>query len=144
MKIGLSCALLAAGVLLATVVAPSPCSAQISVVVASGSTQKATKDDARDYFSGANLSWPNGSKVQIVDQPESETGKKFYEKYLEKSAMQLRTQWTKLVLSGQATAPVKCVDDDAVKKALAGNPNAIGFISSRSVDSSVKELFRIE
>jgi len=68
----------------------------------------------------------------------------FYDKYLGKSVSQVRVQWTKLVLSGQATAPVKALSDEDVKKSVSGNANALGYISTKSLDSSVKELFKIE
>ncbi len=118
--------------------------AQISIVVASSSSQEASKTELKEIFSGARLTWSNGSKIQVVDQPETEVGKKFYEGFVGKSVIQIRTQWTKLVLSGQAGAPTKCADDDAVKKAVAGNPNAIGFISTRALDGTVKEIQRVE
>ena len=51
---------------------------------------------------------------------------------------------TKLVLSGQAVTPIKAQNDDEVKKNVSGKPNAIGYISTKSLDSSVKEIFKIE
>ena len=117
---------------------------QISVVVSSSSQNKVSKDEAKEIFSGARTNWANGSKVQVVDQSGSEVGAKFYDGFLGKSVNQVRMQWTKLVLSGQATAPTKAANDEEVKKNVSANPNALGYISSSSLDSSVKELFRIE
>jgi ABC-type phosphate transport system substrate-binding protein len=118
--------------------------AQISIVVSKASQQKANNSEIKEIFLGARLTWANGSKILVIDQSDSESGKLFYNKFLEKSTSQIRMQWTKLVLSGQATAPEKVNDDEDVKKALANNPNAIGYISSKFLDSSVIELFRIE
>ena len=118
--------------------------AQISIVVGKSSTAKATTAELREIFSGARTTWQNGNKIQVVDQPETDAGKLFYQKFVEKSFTQVRTQWMKLVLSGQASAPVKCVDDASVKKAVAENPNAIGYVSSGSLDGTVKEIGRVE
>ena len=118
--------------------------AQISIVVAQSSSQKASKDELKEIFSGARLTWSNWNKIQVVDQPESEVGKKFYDGFVGKSVIQVRTQWTKLVLSGQAGAPTKCADNDAVKKAVSSNPNAVGFISSSALDGTVKEILRVD
>ena len=118
--------------------------AQISVVVSKSSTQNASKDEVKEIFSGAKLTWSNGNKIQVVDQPENEVGKKFYDGFVGKSVVQVRTQWTKLVLSGQAGAPTKCADNDAVKKAVAGNPNAVGFVSTSALDGTVKEIARVD
>lgn len=58
--------------------ASSPAEAQYSIIVAKSSTHKATKDEARDMLTGTKLTWADGAKVAVVDQPESETGKAFY------------------------------------------------------------------
>lgn len=117
---------------------------QISVIVSKSSSQTLTKDDAKEIFSGTKTTWSNGSKVQIVDQSDTEVGAKFYTTFLAKSLNKVRLQWTKLVLSGQAIAPIKASDDEDVKKNVAKDPNNVGYIYSKSLDPSVKELFRID
>jgi ABC-type phosphate transport system substrate-binding protein len=118
--------------------------AQISIIVAKSSPQKAGPGELKQIFSGAKVAWPSGSKILVVDQPETDAGKTFYGKFVEKSFTQVRTQWMKLVLSGQATAPLKCADDAAVKKAVAENPGAVGYILSSALDATVKEIGRVE
>jgi ABC-type phosphate transport system substrate-binding protein len=120
--------------------------AQISIVVA-----KAAKLDSNDVkkaelkaiYTGNKLKWSNGNKIQVVDQAETGLGKKFYDLVLGKTLSQVRSQWTKLMLSGQASAPVQCSSDKAVKKIVASNPSAIGYIASSALDDSVKEILRI-
>lgn len=126
------------------VVGFSEASAQVSVIVSSSSPNAVSKDEAKNVFSGATASWSSGTKIQVVDQPDTETGKSFYEKFVGKPAGQVRLQWTKLVLSGQAAAPKKLGDDDAVKKAVAADPNSIGYIKSSALDGSVKEIARVQ
>ena len=118
--------------------------AQISVVVSKSSSEKLTKNEVIEIFSGVRLTWSNGSKVQVIDQSDTETGKSFYDHFLGKSVNQVRVQWTKLVLSGQTIAPIKAQNDDEVKKNVSSKQNAVGYISSKSLDDSVKEIFRIE
>ncbi|HCV42197.1 MAG TPA: hypothetical protein DGH68_01845 [Bacteroidetes bacterium] len=118
--------------------------AQVSIIVAKSSTQKVSKEEAKDIFAGATAAWGNGAKIQVIDQSDTEAGKKFYDEFVGKSANQVRLQWTKLVLSGQAQAPKKCGDDEAVRKAVAEDPNAIGYIQSNAMDGSVKEIARIQ
>lgn len=117
--------------------------AQISVVVSKSSQQTASASELKQMFAGVRLSWPSGEKIVIADQSDTEVGKSFYEKFVGKSVSQIRTEWTKLVLSGQASAPKKCSNDDAVKKTLADNPNGVGYISSSALDGTVKEIQRI-
>ncbi len=118
--------------------------AQVSIIVAKTSTQKVSKEEAKNIFAGATVSWGNGAKIQVIDQSDTEAGKTFYGSFVGKSANQVRLQWTKLVLSGQAVAPKKLNDDEAVRKAVADDQNAIGYISSGALDASVKEIGRIQ
>ena len=118
--------------------------AQISVVVGSSSSLNATEAQVKDFFSGAKVNWSDGTKVQVVDQPNSPLSELFYQALIGRSPAQVRVQWTKLVLSGQATAPVKGANDDEVKKTVSSTDGAIGFIATSALDGTVKELIRLE
>ncbi|MFC1553599.1 hypothetical protein ACFL7D_03095 [candidate division KSB1 bacterium] len=117
--------------------------AQISVVVSSSSSNTATAAQLKEMFSGSRLTWKDGTKIQIAHQPDSDTGKQFYDKFIGKTANTVLKKWTKLSLSGQANAPVKCVNDDDVKKAVAKGKNIVGFIKTSSLDGTVKEIHKI-
>ncbi len=118
--------------------------AQISVIVSRSSKQTLTKEDAKEIFSGSKTTWSNGNKAQVIDQSDTEVGSKFYNDFLSRSVNKVRLQWMRLVLSGQAIAPIKAADDEEMKKNVARDPNSVGYINSKSLDPSVKELFRIE
>ena len=118
--------------------------AQISVVVAANSSVTATPAQAAELFAGVKTVWPSGAKVQIVDQPESETGRTFYQKCVKRPPSIVRAQWTRLALSGQAVAPKTVANDADVKEAVRKSPAAIGYIASSALDATVKELCRIE
>jgi ABC-type phosphate transport system substrate-binding protein len=128
----------------AVIIAAGTAQAQISIIVAKGSAQKASRDEAKDIFAGVTTNWPSGSKIQVIDQSDTEVGKTFYDTFIGKSAGAVRLQWTKLVLSGQAVAPKKAASDEAVRKAVAEDPNAIGYVQSSALDGSVKEIARIQ
>ena len=136
-------AMLAASVLLAATPA-TRAEAQISVVVAASSGLTATESQIADMFTGGKTTWANGARVQVVDQPDTDTGKAFYSGFLKQPVAQIRTQWTKLVLSGQAPAPKKESGSDGVKKSVAGTSGAIGYIATADLDGTVKEIFRIK
>lgn len=120
-----------------------PAEAQISVIVASSSANSPSQAEVVEMFVGAKTTWNDGTRVQIVDQPTTAVGKQFYEQVLGRSAVEVRRTFVELVLSGQAAKPERSSTDDGVKSAVAGNPGAIGFIQSSSLDSSVKEVLRI-
>jgi ABC-type phosphate transport system substrate-binding protein len=52
----------------------------------------------------------------------------------------VKTTWAKLSFSGKGTPPKVLDGDDAVKKFLAANPNAIGYVEKSKVDASVKAV----
>jgi hypothetical protein len=131
-------------VLVLLIVSSAVASAKVSIVVSKASAYKPTESDIKSYFLGVKLEWPDGAKVQIVDQPDAACAKVFYEKFLGSSLSMVRKEWTKLILSGAASAPVKCASDDEVKKALAANPASLGFIDGSAVDASVVEVAKIE
>lgn len=118
-------------------------SAQISVVVSSSSTNTATEAQLKAMFAGKQLNWPGGSTVRIADQPKSADGKSFYANFVGQKISKVRKTWTKLVLSGQASAPIKCSTSAEVKAALAKFPNAVGFIKTSDLDGSVKEIAKM-
>ncbi|MCA9735105.1 MAG: hypothetical protein H6696_01500 [Deferribacteres bacterium] len=122
----------------------SSAQAQVSVVVDKSSTVKASEKEIKDIFSGTKLRWEDGSAIKVVDQPDAKITADFYKKLLNQPVMKVRLQWTKLVLSGQASAPVKCTSDEAVLKILSEDKNAIGFIASSSVNDKVKVLLKLE
>jgi ABC-type phosphate transport system substrate-binding protein len=140
-RIAQSIAVIALSVL---VLLPGAAGAQISVIVAASSSHSADESLIADMFSGAQTTWQNGARVQVVDQPDTDVGQTFYGDFLGQSVAQLRTQWTRLVLSGQALAPIKAGDALAVIARVRENPERIGYIPTAALDDSVKELIRIQ
>lgn len=121
--------------------------AQISVVVAKNSKltiDKMTKAEAKKIFSGVKLKWKDGGKIQIIDQPETDIGAKFYKAVLGKTQMQVHKQWLKLLLSGQASAPLKAPSDAEVKKMVSRHAYALAYVATKNLDDSVREILRID
>ena len=94
-------------------------------------------------FTGEVRSWPDGGGVVLFDQPEDNALRGvFYTTVVGRSPAQAKAAWAQLTFSGKATPP-KVVEGDAeVKKAVAANRNAIGYIKPSSVDDTVKVLLK--
>ena len=108
------------------------------VVVANPKAAEAsmTKDQVAQFFLGKSTS------MTPVDQPESAPIRaEFYKKVTDKDASQVKSLWSKLVFTGKATMPKEVPDSAAVKKAVAADPKAIGYIEKSAVDASVKVLY---
>lgn len=133
-------------VILSSVVFIEVCSAQVVVVVSAKSpAAKLTKEQAAALFLGKSSQLPGAGIPVLIDQPESaEIRQMFYTKVTEKTPIQVKAIWSRLVFSGKATIPKEVGSSEDVKKQLAANPDAIGYIDKSAVDASVKVLFAVE
>ncbi|HEY0923991.1 phosphate ABC transporter substrate-binding protein [Rheinheimera pacifica] len=113
--------------------------ADIAVVVNPANANAVSADDLNRLFLGRASSFADGSKATPLNMAEGTAARdEFDSKVLNRSAAQLKAYWSKLVFTGKGTPPKELADDAAVKAAVAADSSAIGYISSASVDSSVK------
>jgi ABC-type phosphate transport system substrate-binding protein len=114
-----------------------PAMAEVVVVVnAKAAESSMTKDQVSQFFLGKS------SAYTPVDQPDSAPIRaEFYKKVTDKEASQVKALWSKLVFTGKATMPKEAGDSAAVKKAVAADPKAIGYIEKSAVDASVKVVY---
>lgn len=116
--------------------------AEVAVVVSSKSSAgNLTAAQAADIFLGKSSTFPSGGNAVPIDQSEgSPVRDEFYTKIAGKSAAQVKAYWSKIIFSGKGQPPKEVADSAAVKKQLAENPNAVGYIDKAAVDGSVKTL----
>ena len=80
-----------------------------------------------------------------VDQADgSPIRAEFYKKATGREPAQVKAAWSRLVFSGKAQPPKEVVDSGAVKKAVAGDSKAVGYIEKSAVDGTVKVLSTVE
>ena len=117
----------------------------VVVVVARNSPiSSLTIDQAIDIFLGRNASLPGVGRVSPVDHPEeSPVRREFYEKAARKDAAQLKAYWSRRIFTGKGEPPPEVENAAAVKRILAADPHAIGYIPKSAVDESVKPLLVI-
>jgi ABC-type phosphate transport system substrate-binding protein len=108
----------------------------VAVVNPKAAESSMTKDQVAQFFLGKS------SAFTPVDQPDSAPVRaEFYKKVTDKEASQVKALWSKLVFTGKATMPKEVGDSAAVKKAVAADPKAIGYIEKSAVDASVKVVY---
>ena len=115
------------------------------VVIVSVKNPVASLDSAQlaNIFLGKTNRFPNGTPALPVDQAEDSPKRhEFYANYLGRSAAQVKSHWSKIIFTGRGQPPKTALNDDAVKKLVTGNPNAIGYIDEASVDETVKVISR--
>lgn len=114
--------------------------ADVVVVVSATSTVTAlSQPQIAAIFLGNNARLPNGEQAEPLDQAEgSGTRDEFYVKFTGKSAAQMKAHWSKIIFTGRGQPPKELPLSADVKKQLAANPNAIGYIEKTVVDATVR------
>ena len=120
----------------------APADAALAVIVhPSNSMSGISADQAADIYLAKVSVFPNGMRAIPVDQASSNAArKKFYSAVIKKDESALRVYWSKLLFTGKAQPPRDIGDDADVKSWVAANPDAIGYVDGKFVDSTVKVL----
>ncbi len=115
--------------------------AQAEIVVVVNTANQASRmfsEQAAQFFLGKS------NQFTPIDQgKESAIRRDFYQKIAGKSLSQVEGVWAKIEFSGKGTMPKSYASDAAVKKAVAADPTAIGYIDKASVDDTVKVLLTL-
>lgn len=105
----------------------------VAVVGAKSPAASMTNDQVAQFFLGKSTS------MTPIDQPDGNAVRnEFYKKVTDKDASQAKALWSKLVFTGKASPPKEVAGSAEVKKAVAADPKAIGYIEKSAVDGTVK------
>lgn len=118
--------------------------AEVVVVVSSkSSVTSLTAEQTAKIFLGKVVTFPNERTAFPIDQPEgSAIRDEFYSKVAHKNSSQLTAYWAKIIFTGEGRPPQLISGDVAVRKAIANNPNAIGYIDKSAVNRSVRVVLK--
>jgi ABC-type phosphate transport system substrate-binding protein len=115
----------------------------VAVVSAKSPVKELSSGQVADIFLGKTTRFPDGSPAVPIDlQEESNLREKFYAQYTGKSPAQVKAHWSKIIFTGRGQPPVQASDGVQARRMVAENPNAIGYIDNKLVDSSVRVLGR--
>jgi ABC-type phosphate transport system substrate-binding protein len=94
-----------------------------------------------DIFLGKTNRFPDGSPAVPIDLAEDAPEReRFYAQYTGKSPAQVKAHWSKIIFTGRGQPPRQAATGREMRKLVAENPNAIGYIDPGLVDSSVRAL----
>ncbi len=114
----------------------------VAVVSARSPIASLSRDQVTDIFLGKLSHYPDGILAVPIDQEEgSPTRDDFYRRLADKTPAQLKAYWSKIIFTGRGRPPDTVANGIEVKRRLAANPAAIGYIDSTLVDASVRVLF---
>ena len=127
-------------VLLAASCMVTPALAEMVVIVnAKAAASAMSKDEVAQFYLGKSTS------MTPIDQPESAPQRaEFYKKVAGKELAQAKALWAKLIFTGKASAPVEAAGSAEVKKMVAADPKAIGYVDKSAVDGSVKVVLTVQ
>jgi len=128
--------------LLATAITSADAYADMVVIVSAKShvTSLTPKQTSRIFLGKVNR-FPDGGDALPIDQAEGNPIRdEFYAKVVHKNPSQLTAYWAKIIFTGDGRPPVELESSLAVRKAVATNPNAIGYIDKRDVNKSVRVI----
>jgi ABC-type phosphate transport system substrate-binding protein len=117
--------------------------AEVVAVVSSKSAITAlSKSQVADIFLGKVSRFPDGIVAVPIDQAEGSAERdEFYAKVADRSPAQITAYWSKIIFTGRGQPPRAVSNDVEMKKRIAANPSAIGYIDAKLVDGTVRVLF---
>jgi hypothetical protein len=119
--------------------------AQVAVIVNPKSGASGlSADQVASMFMGKSNTLPGGLS-QAVDLPEGNAARdQFYTKAAGRTSSQVKATWARLAFSGKATPPKEMATAADVKRFVAANVDAIGYIDKGAVDGSVKVVLSLD
>lgn len=133
------------GALLALTLGAGAARAELVVIVNPANAVDAlSTDSTARIFLGKDKYFANGRRAVPGDQPEGSRARaEFYRKAVRKSEAQMKAYWSQLIFTGKDTPPQVIGGDAAVRRWVAGNEDAIGYIDAAAADGSVKVVGRL-
>ena len=103
------------------------------VVIVNLAAELPTKEQVSDVYLGRSRTFTP------IDRSETSSLRaEFYRKATGRDTAQIKMVWARLVFTGRGLPPKELRSADAVKKAVAADPKAIGYIEKADLDASVK------
>lgn len=117
----------------------------MTVIVNKANMNTVNKSQVAKIYSGDMAAWTSGGSIAAFDLPEDSAERAaFTTGLLGKSVRVLKAQWAAKLFAGRATPPKVVGSDEEMKRAVAGNKNAIGYIRTSSLDDTVKSILTVD
>jgi ABC-type phosphate transport system substrate-binding protein len=135
---------LLAALLLACSAALAQANDLVVVVSARSPIESLRPDQVAAIFLGQSPRFPNGAVATALDQPiGSNERDQFYLRVAGKTPALLKAYWSKMVFTGRGQPPRELSGSAAVRKAVADDPNLIGYIEREALDPSVRPVLLV-
>jgi ABC-type phosphate transport system substrate-binding protein len=113
----------------------------VVIVSAKSPITSLTAEQTAKIFLGKTDTFPHDGNALPIDQAEGSIIRdEFYSKVTNKNSAQIKAYWSKIIFTGDGQPPKLVEGDVAVRKAVANNPNSIGYIDKNNVNNSVRVI----
>ena len=132
--------------LLASLGSWSTAGAQDVVLVANKSVKisEITSADLRAIFMGTKTRFADGSHAVPVTLKGGPAHEVFLKHYVGEDPEEFRSQWRKVVFTGQGAMPRAFDSESALIEYVAATPGAVGYVSRISSQDNVKLLVAVK
>ena len=104
-----------------------------------------SREDVTRIFLAKTKTYPNEKPVvPVIHKEGTPTRERFESQVFQKSPMQIKAYWTRLLFTGRGNPPQTLDSDEAIKKRVAETPNAIGYINASALDDSVRAVYTVK
>jgi len=118
--------------------------APLVVIVNPERSGRLGKKDVRRIFLKERRYWDDGATIVPLNHPAASVEREdFSRSLLGDSADSLNSYWNERYFSG-VLPPVTLSSDEAVKRYVAAERDAIGYVRPRALDGSVREVLRLK
>ena len=94
-------------------------------------------------YTGRLKGWPDGSPVFSLDQGEKSPAREvFYRQFVGRSVATMQAVWAQNIFSGKGLPPKVADPGTEMRRIVANNRHAIGYLRLSEVDASVRILVR--
>ncbi len=113
----------------------------VLVASAKSSVRNLDMATAESLYMGKSSELPGVGAIAVHDLPEGNAVRDaFYQETSNKNASAIKAYWSRMIFTGKGQPPKVVESSAALKKALAANPSAIGYLEKSAVDASLKVL----
>lgn len=138
--------LLRTALLLAAAAGVSAQAADLVVIVSARNPVAALRaDQVAAIFLGQSVRFPDGVEAVPYDQRLGAAVRdEFYARVTGKTPALVKAYWSKMVFTGRGAPPAELSDSVAVRRRVADDPEAIGYIDRGALDPSVRAVLVVQ